>query len=206
MTQLEPGEIVPLFSVTELPPGVALTVADPPQFCKAFPGKAGFATTTSVGKVSVMDVWVKGRTALVLLIVIASTLVSPTQMVLGAKALVTVGDAIPTVVTVALAGVVFVIENPPPVELNALAGMVLIKFPSVVEVTSIPTVHSPGVAPTCAGTVPPLSDRVAAPGTAVTVPPHVLDMLAGFATDKPGCTPTKLSVQEALFSEKVLGL
>jgi hypothetical protein len=192
--------------VTELPPGVALTVADPPQFCKAFPGKAGFATATFVGKVSVIDTWFKGITALVLLIVIASTLVAPTQIVLGAKALVTVGDATPTAVTVALAGVVFVIVTPPPVELNALAGMVLIKFPRVFEVTLIPTVHSPGVAPTCAGTEPPLIDKVVVPGTAVTVPPQVLDMLAGFATDKPGCTPTKLSVQAALLNENVLGL
>ena len=125
----------------ELPPGVAVTVAAPPQFCKAFAGKAGFATTTFVGKLSVTVVCVRGITVLVLLIVIVSTLVSPTQMVLGTKALDIVGDATPTTVTVALAEVVFVIETPPPVELSALAGMVLIKFPRVVEVTSIPTVH-----------------------------------------------------------------
>jgi len=192
--------------VTELPPGVAVTTAAPPQFCKAFPGNAGFAITTSVGKVSVIDTWVKGITALVLLIVIANTLVSPTQIVLGAKALDTVGDATPTTVTVALAGVVFVIETPPPVELSASGGMVLIRFPRVVEVTSIPTVHSPGVAPTCAGTVPPLSDKVVVPGTAVTLPPQELDMFAGFAIDNPGCTPTRLSVQEALLNGKVFGL
>jgi len=192
--------------VTELPPGIAVATADPPQFCKAFAGKAGFATTTFVGKVSVIDTWVKGITTLLLLIVIASTLVSPTQTVLGAKALVTVGEATPTTVTVALAGVVLVIEKPPPVELKALAGMVLIKFPRVEEVTSIPTVHSPGVAPTCAGTVPPLSDKVVVPGTAVTLPPQVLDMFAGFAIDNPGCTPTRLSVQEALLKGKVFGL
>jgi hypothetical protein len=206
MTQLELGAIVPLLSVIELPPGAATNEADPPQFCNEFTGNAGFAITTSVGKVSVMDVWVKATDMLGLLIVIVSTLVSPTQMVLGVKALVTVGAATPTTVTVALAGVVFVIETPPPVELSALAGMVLIKFPRVVEVTSIPTVHSPGVTPTCAGTVPPLSNKVVVPGMAVTVPPHVLDIFAGFAMDKPGCTPTKLSVQEALLSEKELGL
>jgi len=198
--------MVPPVSLTELPPGVATTVAEPPQFCNGFVGKAGFATTTFVGKVSVIDTWVKGITALLLLIVIASTLVSPTQTVLGAKALVTVGEATPTTVTVALAGVVLVIENPPPVELNALAGMVLIKFPRVVDVTLIPTVHSPGVAPTCAGTVPLLSDKVVVPETAVTVPPQVFDTLAGLAMDKPGCTPTRLSVQAALLREKVLGL
>ena len=109
-------------------------------------------------------------------------------------------------VNVALAGVVLVIETPPPVELNALAGIVLIRFPAVVEVTSTPTVHSPGVTPTCAGTVPPLNDKVVDPGTAVTLPPQVLETFAGFAMDKPGCTPTKLSVQEALLSENEFGL
>ena len=34
-----------------------------------------------------------------------------------------------------------------PLELSAPAGIVLIRFPGVVEVTSTPTVHEPGVAP-----------------------------------------------------------
>jgi len=206
MEQLPLGAIVPLRSVIELPPAGAVSDADPPQFCKELAGKAGDAITTSVGKVSVRETWVNVPATLVLLIVIVSTLVSPIQIVLGTKDLVTVGAATPTTVTVALAGVVLVIDTPPPVELSALAGIVLIRLPRVVEVTLIPTVHSPGVAPTCAGTVPPLSDKVVVPGTAVTVPLQVLETLEGFAINKPGCTPTKLSVQEALLSGKELGL
>ena len=89
-------------------------------------------------------------------------------------------------VNVALAGVVLVIETPPPVELNSFAGIVLIRLPIVVEVTSIPTVHSPGVVPTWAGTVPPFNDKVVVPDTAVTLPPQLFEILAGFAIDKPG--------------------
>jgi len=206
ITQLEPGSIDPLFKVIELPPGVTSNEAVPPQFCNEFAGRAGSAITTFVGKVSVSDVWVKELFVLVLLIVIVRTLISPAQIVLGANVLDTVGVATSTTVTVALAGVVFVIETPPPVELSVLAGIVLIKFPRVVEVTSIPTVHSPGIAPTCAGTVPPARDNVVVPGTAVTVPPQVLDIFAGLAINNPGCIPTKLSVQEASFRGKELGL
>jgi len=204
--QLEFGGIAPLFNVIEPVPGVAANEADPPQFCREFAGKAGFAITTLAGRVSVMDVCVNVIIALVFVIVIVTTLVSPTQIVFGSKALVSVGDATPTTVTVALAGVAFVIVTPPPVELNSLAGIVLIKFPRVVEVTLIPTVHSPGVVPTWAGTVPPLSDKVVVPGTAMTVPPHVLDMFAGFAMNNPGCTPTRLSVHVALLKANELGL
>ena len=83
-----------------------------------------------------------------LLIVIVNTLVSPTNIVLGEKDLLNEGEVTPMTVNVALAGVVLVIDTPPPVELNAPAGIVLIRLPGVDEVTSIPTVHSPGVVPT----------------------------------------------------------
>jgi hypothetical protein len=79
-------------------------------------------------------------------------------------------------------------------------------FPGVVEVTSIDTVHEPGVAPTWAGTVPPLNDKTVPPATAVTVPPQLLLRFTGFAIEIPGWTPTKLSVQEALVSWNAFGL
>jgi len=60
--------------------------------------------------------------------------------------------------------------------------------------------------PTCAGTVPPLNDNVVVPGVAVTLPPQELVTFAGFAIDSPGCTPTKLSVHEALVSGNEFGL
>lgn len=103
---------------------------------------------------------------------------------------------------VALAGVVLVILINPvgSVEDNPPAGIVLMRLPGVVEVTSIATVHEPGVTPDCAGTVPPLKDRLVAPATAVTVPPHELVRLTGFAMRIPGCTPTRLSDQAALIN------
>lgn len=141
-----------------------------------------------------------------MLIVILSTLGSPTNTVLGENDLLTEGEFTPITINVALAGVVFVIEFPPPVELKLLGGIVLIRLPTVVEVTSIPTVQSPGVLPACAGTVPPLNDNVVVPGRAVTLPPQEFVTFAGFAMDSPGCTPTRLSVQEALLSENEFGL
>jgi hypothetical protein len=192
--------------VNEVPPGFALRVAEVPQFDKEFAGKGGFAITTLAGKLSVMDAPVKLPLGELLLIVTLNTLVSPTKIVFGEKVLFTEGGLTPRTVNVALAGVVFVIETPPPVELNSLAGIVLIRLPKVVEVTSIPTVQSPGVMPTCAGTVPPFNDKVVVPGTAVTLPPQLLETFGGFAIDNPSCTPTKLSVHEALLSGNEFGL
>ena len=99
-----------------------------------------------------------------------------------------------------------VIFTPPPVELNAPAGIVLMRFPGVVDVTSIATVHEPGVVPTWAGTVPPLNENDVPPATAVTLPPQVLLKFTGLAMTIPGWTPARLSVQEALVKAKGFGL
>ena len=117
---------------------------------------------------------------------------------LGLKLLLTDGGRVPLTFKVALAGVVFVTFAPAPVEDNALAGMVLIRFPEVVEVTLIDTVHEPGVVPTWAGTVPPISDKDVEPAAAVTEPPQLSVRPTGFAILRPGWTPIKLSVHEAL--------
>lgn len=122
-------------------------------------------------------------------------------MLLGLKLLLTEGAPGATTVSVALAGVVFVMVVPPPVEFRAFAGMLLTRMPGVVDVTLIDTVHEPGVLPVWAGTVPPVNRIVPEPAAAVTVPPHVLEV-----------TPTtvmpvgKLSVQEALVSGNKFGL
>ena len=162
--------------------------------------------TTFAGKVSASEVCVREINGSVLLIVIVSTLGSPTNTVFGEKDLLSEGESIPIAISVALAGVVLVMESPPPVELNAPAGIVLIRVPVANAVTSIPTVHSPGILPTCAGTVPPLNDNVVVPGVEVTLPPQELVTFAGFAINSPDFTPTRLSVQEALFSWKEFGL
>ena len=65
------------------------------------------------------------------------------------------------------------------------------------------TEHCPGVAPTCAGTLPPLRENVGPPATAVTVPPQVLVVVSGLAMVTPA---GKVSVHAALDNEKLLGL
>lgn len=124
----------------------------------------------------------------------------------GLKLLLTVGGWIPVTFKVALAGVVLLIFVPPPVDDNSPAGIVLMRLPVRVEVTLTDIVHDPGVDPDCAGTVPPVKDKVALPSVALTEPPQLLVKPAGVAMTRPGWTPTKLSVQEALVSENPFGL
>jgi hypothetical protein len=76
--------------------------------------------------------------------------------------------------------------SPPPVELRAPAGIRLIRFPTVVDVTLTDTVQRPGVVPTCAGTVPPLKEKEVAPAFAVTVPPQEFETFGLLAMLNPG--------------------
>ena len=106
-------------------------------------------------------------------------------MVLGLKRLFKLGAWITPTRNVALAGAVLVMRPALPEDVSAPAGMVLIRFPAVVEVTSTDTVHDPGITPACAGTVPPLNANVVPPGTAVIVPPQVFTPLTGLASRMP---------------------
>jgi hypothetical protein len=99
-----------------------------------------------------------------------------------------------------------VIVVPPPVEDKARAGIVLMMFPGIVEVTLIDTVHDPGAEPVCAGTVPPLKEKDVAPTPAFTKPPQLFVMPTGSAMVRPGCTPFKASVHDAFVSGNGLGL
>jgi len=122
-------------------------------------------------------------------------------MVLGLKLLLTEGTPVAVTFRVALAGLVLLMDVPPPVELKAPIGMVLILAPGVVAVTLTDTVHDPGVDPDWAGTVPPLKDMVVEPAGAVTVPPQV------FAVTPTTVIPAgKLSVHAALVSTNEFGL
>ena len=112
----------------------------------------------------------------------------------------------PLTCKVALAGVVLLIVSPPPMDVNAPTGIVLIRFPGVDDVTSTATVHEPGVDPVCMGTVPPLNDNTVAPGTALTEPPQVFDRFTGLAIKIPGWTALRLSVHLASVNAKVFGL
>jgi hypothetical protein len=113
-------------------------------------------------------------------------------MAVGLKLLLTEGTPAAVTFSVALAGLVLLMFVPPPVELKAPTGMVLIRVPAVADVTLTDTVHDPGVDPDWAGTVPPLKEMVVEPAAAVTVPPQV------FAVRPTIVIPAgKLSVQAA---------
>lgn len=197
--QVAPGKMEPLFKVTEIcpeakatPPG-PVRVAEPPQLSND--GVTGLAKTNGLGRLSVTVVWVNVVVGSLLIMLIVSWLACPTQIVFGAKLLFNEGGNTAETCSVALAGSVLVILTgvPPssPTEVNSPGGMVLIRLPGVVDVTVNDTVHSPGTAPTWAGTVPPFNLKYVAPGasatkeSSVTVPPQVLDKLIGFATVMP---------------------
>ena len=145
IVQVEFAAIVPLFKVTDVPPLTAVREAEAPQPVNV--GETGLARKTFAGKLSVSDACVRLLPGSLFLITIESWLVCPAQTVLGLKLLLTEGGRVPVTFKVALAGVVFVTFAPAPVEDNALVGMVLMRFPEVVEVTLIDTVHEPGVVP-----------------------------------------------------------
>lgn len=170
--------------LTDVSPGSASSEAEPPQFDND--ADTGFASTTLSGNSSVSDASVKVNSGSLFLMRIVNWLVCPTRMVFGVNDLLSVGASTTSTWRVALAGVVFVTGPWLPVDDSAPVGSVLIKLPGVNDVTSTETVHEPGSAPTCLGTVPPLNDRVVPPGTAPTVPPHVFSTLAGLAMNMPG--------------------
>ena len=78
------------------------------------------------------------------------------------------------------------------VAVKAPAGIVLTKLPDMLEVTSTATRQDPGVVFTWADTEPPTRDNLFA--MVVTVPPQVVEMLAGLAKDSPA---GKVSTQAA---------
>ena len=182
--QVELGAIVPLFSDTDVPPLTALNEAEAPHPVNA--GETGLARKTSAGRLSVSETWVKVVLGSLFLITMESWLVPPIQIVPGLKLLLIEGIGLPATFKVALAGLVFVMLIPSPVEVNAPAGIVLIRFPAVVEVTMSETVHDPGVIPSWAGTVPPVRDRLVEPPAAVTEPPQELVKPTGLAMVRPG--------------------
>ena len=89
MVQVEFGAIVPLFSVTEVPPLAAVSDAEPPHPVRV--GATGLARKTLAGRVSVSDAWVKVMFGSLFLITMVSWLTPSTQIVPGLKLLVIVG-------------------------------------------------------------------------------------------------------------------
>src|SRR5271157_1281274 len=198
-----PAPSVAALKVTEVAPGVAVNVPAP-QLVREAP--AGFAMTTLPGRASVRLICISALFGSVLTMLMVSWLLCPAQTVAGLKFLFTEGGRTVLTCRVALAGVVLATRPPLPVAVELPAGMVLIRLPAVVEVTATVTVQEPFVLPTLAGTVPPLRERLVAPGTALTVPPQVLDRFTGLARLMPGWTPTRLSLQAALVSWNTFGL
>lgn len=169
--------MVPLFSVIVVPPLAAVKVAEFPQPVRV--GETGFARKTLAGSVSVREACVSVVLGRGLWMVMVNRLVAPAQMVPGLKLLLTEGVGIPVTFKVALAGLVFVMVVPPPVEFNLPASMVFIKLPETCEVTFTVTVHDPAFDPTCAGTVPPV--KLIEVDVVETVPPQVLVTPGGLA-------------------------
>lgn len=184
IVQVELGVMVPLFSDTDVPPLIAVNEAEAPHPVNV--GETGLARKTSVGRLSVSETWVKGVLGSLFLMTMESWLVPPIQIVLGLKLLLTERVGRRATFKVALAGLVLVIIVPAPVEVSAPAGMVLIRFPAVVAVTLIETVHDPGVIPSWAGTVAPFTEKVVEPAAAVTEPPQELVNPTGLAMASPG--------------------
>ena len=142
-TQFKFGVTVALVKLTVLPPATAFSTAAPPQFVKGVPPNGGLARTTFAGKVSVNEVPVRSVSVSLLLIVMVRVLTSPMDIVFGANPLLSVGGVTATTVNVALAGVVLeIVTTVPlsfPLALKLSAGMVLMRFPAVVDVTLIST-------------------------------------------------------------------
>ena len=184
MIHVEFDGMTELLKVTDEPPLTAAKEAELPQFDNA--EATGLASTRLAGNASVSAACVSAIVRSLFLMRIVNWLVCPINMVLGEKLLFNVGDRMMFTRKVALAGVVLVIVPPAPEEVSAPAGIVLIRFPGVVEVTSTDTLHEPGVTAVWAGTVPPLNEKVVPPGTVVTLPPQVVDALAGLAIKIPG--------------------
>jgi len=161
----------------------------------------GLDTKTLAGRLSVREAWVSVTFGSGLLITMASWLVCPTHTVPGLKLLLT--DGVPGALTrrVALAGVVLVMLKPPPVALKFPAGIVLMWFPAMDEVTWMDTVHEPGVTPDCAGTTPPVRETLV--DVVFTVPLQVLAILGGLAIETPA---GRLSVQLAFVKSNEFGL
>ena len=202
MEQVDAGAMLPLDKVMLVLSSLAVNEAEAPQPDMA--GENGSARKTFVGRESVRDAWVRVVLGRLFLMVIVSRLVPPAQMVDGLKLFPTSGVVVPSTFRVALAGLVLLIFVPPPVELRAPTGIVLIRLPLVSEDTLTVTVHEPGIEPDCGGTVPPVSVMVVA--VVDTVPPQLLVIPGGLATRKPGWTPTRLSIQDVFESAKILGL
>jgi hypothetical protein len=89
IVQVETGAILPLFSVTDVSPAPAFTVAPPPQPVSV--GETGSAKKTFAGNGSDSEACVRVVFAELLVITIVNRLVPPAQIVPGLKLLLTDG-------------------------------------------------------------------------------------------------------------------
>src|SRR5882724_9087626 len=171
--------------VTAPEPAVAVIVPPPQLPVRPF----GVATTKPAGSVSVNATPVRGMVLAAGFVIVKLKLVEPFSGIVAApNALVMVGG----VATARFA--VAVLPVPPLVELTL--PVVLTKFPDAVPVTFTVTVQV-----LLAATVPPVSETLPEPATAVAVPPHVLVNPFGVATTIPA---GKLSVNATPVSATAL--
>jgi len=165
-------------------PAAAVMVPPPHEPVRPF----GVETTSPAGRLSVNAMPVKEDEAFGLLMVKLSEVLPFRRMVAAPKDLVMVGG----VATLRFA--VAVLPVPPLVELTL--PVVLVKFPEAVPVTFTVRMQLLPVA-----MVPPVSEILPEPATAVAVPPQVLVRPFGVATTSPA---GKVSVNATPFSATVL--
>ena len=177
---------------TEKDPAPALAVTTAPAHVVVTDG--GFATVIDAGNVSVNEAPVSG-VALELFSWTVRVEGPPDAIGDGENDFDPVGAATAATESVALAGVPFVV---PSAVVSELAGIVLMWFPGVIDVTSIWKVQVPGVDPTCSGIVADAIATEFAPAVAVTVAPaHVVEAFGVGATTTFG---GRLSVTAPLVS------
>src|SRR5260370_19716485 len=151
-------------------PDPATAVAAPPQVLVS---PFGVATTKPAGRLSVKATPVSGMGLIAGLVMVKVSEVEPFNGMLAApKALVMVGGVATTRFAVAVLPVPPLVEETLPV--------VFTKFPD-----AVPVIFTVRVQVLLAATVPPVSEILPEPATAVATPPQVLVSPLGVATTKP---------------------
>lgn len=131
---------MPLFNLTEVPSGAS---APPPELVNVLPipqpvnvGVTGLARMMFVGSASVMLTPVSEKLTSLFVIKMVSWLVCPAMMVFGANDLFNVGGVMAVTASVAVPNWMF---DSPSALLIAPTGILLTRFPIVMEETSIQT-------------------------------------------------------------------
>ena len=182
MMQLPLAGIVPPVSVAVFAP---VETVPAPQVVDAAGGAA--IASDATGSVSVSDALVSATPLGLVNVSVTVDVSTPPWSVVGRKALAPVTGCSAATVSVAFA----ICGFDPCDDETAPTGMRLMNTPAAGDVTSTVTVHWPATPAAAAGIVPPETEKLLAPGVAVTAAPHVVVGFAGLATTT---VPGRLSV------------